>query len=115
FRAKATTKPTEAHLRHPRIVSSIPADASAGKADAQAGVAAIACLTEGRQSRPEIGRSVQARFIRPKCVDCNPVGCLCSPLSLPNLLLSFLQSHLRAATLSNLSLPHRANRLANRP
>src|SRR5213592_4040270 len=36
IRAKATTKPTAAHLRHPRVVSSIPADASAGKADAQA-------------------------------------------------------------------------------
>src|SRR6266480_5758795 len=41
IRAKATMKPTAAHLRHPKIISSIPADASAGKGDAQAGVTPI--------------------------------------------------------------------------
>src|SRR4029450_11537602 len=35
MRAKATTKPTAAHLRHPRVRSSIPADGSAGKHHAQ--------------------------------------------------------------------------------
>src|ERR1051326_1554183 len=35
MRAKATTKPTTAHLRHPRVRSSIPQDGSAGNHDAQ--------------------------------------------------------------------------------
>ncbi len=33
--ANATTKPTAAHLRHPKVVSSIPSDSSAGHPGAQ--------------------------------------------------------------------------------